>query len=116
MMPQAAPELKTALPRRGMDAHGPLVVALVAGVGIGLWTGAQYVAHQLAYHPHLGPATYALPLDLGGYVLAGALGCAGAALLALLGHGTRRFSLLLAAAALAVVAVRLGPASSPSCS
>jgi type IV secretion system protein VirD4 len=113
MSAQAAPELKTAVPRRGMDVHGPLVVALVAGVVVGLWTGAQYVAHELAYHPNLGPAMYVLPPELGGYVLVAVVGCLGAALAALLGRGTRRYALLLGLAAVALAAVRVGPVYSP---
>lgn len=113
MNPQGGPELKTALPRRGIDAHGTLIVALVAGIGVGLWMAAQYVAHQLAYHPNLGPALYALPRELSGYVLAAAAGCILAALAALSGRGTRRVALLLGVAAAALVAISLGPIYSP---
>jgi hypothetical protein len=113
MSPQTVPELKTAVPHRGMDAHGPLIVALITGAGMGLWAGAQYVAHQLAYHPNLGPALYALPPELRGYVLAAAVLCAGGSLAALAGRGTRRFGLLLAVAAAGLLAIRLGPLYSP---
>lgn len=109
----AGPELHTTVPRRGLEAHRPLIVAVLAAGGMGLWAGTQFVAHRLAYHPNLGPAFYVLPAEHLGIVLAGSVACGGAAMATLLRSGLRRLAPLLALAAAALWVVRLGPVYSP---
>lgn len=113
MTSQMIPDLRTTAPRRGLDAHRPLIVVLLAAGVFGMWAGTQYVAHRLAYHPNLGPVLFAVPRELQGYFLASAAGCASAALVALARHGTRQLTLLLGLVAAALYAIPLGPLYSP---
>lgn len=113
MSPASVPQLQTTMPRRGLGAHGPVVVILsLAGV-LGLWTGTQYFAHQLAYHPNLGPTLYLLPERLHGACVVAAIACAATALFLLTRRGSRRFAVVLAGAASILYVVRLGPLYSP---
>lgn len=113
MSSQTIPELRTTAPRRGLDAHRPLIVALLAAGMVGLWAGTQYVAHRLAYHPNLGPILYAVPRELQGYYLAAAAGCCAAALVALVRPGARHLVLLLGLVAALLYVLPLGPLYGP---
>lgn len=107
------PELQTTAPRRGVGAHGPMIVLLSVSAVVGLWAGTQYFAHRLAYHPNLGPTIYVLPTRLHSHFLIAALACAGASLFLASRRTSRRLAVPFAATAAILYFLRLGPLYSP---
>lgn len=107
------PELQTITQRRGVGAHGPLIVMLILAGVVGLWTGTQYFAHRLAYHPNLGPTLYVLPAKLSGVLLLAASACGAAAVLLVARRRNRRLAVVLGASAAILLLVREGPVYSP---